>query len=870
MAAQTFTRFGSHQIIFNFILHKKTGTLLFQPYARKLFFDQGDLVFASSESPQEHFSNLLVLNGVLSEDQLREIKESLNKGESLGKKLKERNLASSKELAQALKQQITTIIERALSLKEGSCDIQDALPSKLPKLKIQTSALMLQSLVQLDSLDLDGVAESSSIEIAPAYEEVRSSFSFPAAYDDFFAILENGGQTSAYEFSQKLHWERPVIDRLMHVLNLLGMARYVEDAPAALERSPQLALPIDEDDDAFAPQEIALSPEARTDDMPPLTEPTDGEESPFDDQTLKGLTSPNDSPLQAAALAQGNMVNIEPDISAAPLTPEPEHAHDFSNLDLSEESEPSDSGEIAPNEIEQPLDDDEPETPPANLDSVSSPQAEEPASPEDPLSDEPRLLDEIDLDESQDELGLEERPNDQPLDDSRDELSLAESLEEQPLDDSRDELSLVESLEEQPLDDSRDELSLAESLEEQPLGDSQDELDLAESLEGQSLDDSQDELDLAESLEGQSLDDSQDELDLAEPLDDQESQEPPSDEDPEEEDPAATLPNKEIRNALAEAAMSADRGLDLDDTVRAEIDPSVFDEPGESRPTGPHAHTPASSTLDADRDPDDFTKQDEPVFDREKNRDVLLPDESEDPWPEPAQQRRSALVPLVIILLIVATAVLIYLKPWNDLLPEPVEPEQTASAPTPPASTMEVPGTESQAEASSPDPDEEQASTDPIAQADPQNPGGAAEPTTPAAEDANTPREAEEPRVDSKEDANARIPAAPETALETPTATLAFVSTMADDSLRIFHDRNARYSVAFLVACQPETMNNLLKRSGEEEVFAVPRTVNGKSCFLFSWGSFSSFQEASEARKQLPALFKSDTPWVVNLKKYLE
>jgi len=187
MLSQVFSDYGSHSIIFDFILNKKTGTLIFQPAGRKLFMEEGNLVFASSDNSKEHFSEILTEMGVLDAATLAEVKASLLRGESLGKKLKERNIASPKNLAQALKQQITNIVDLVVTSAKGECLIQEGpLPPKVPKLKIQVLALLIRSITgSRASGFLSTLPKDHLITKERNFDEVLGQLHYPSSYLEF-------------------------------------------------------------------------------------------------------------------------------------------------------------------------------------------------------------------------------------------------------------------------------------------------------------------------------------------------------------------------------------------------------------------------------------------------------------------------------------------------------------------------------------------------------------------------------------------------------------------------------------------------------------------------------------------------------------
>ena len=242
MIGQVFSDYGSHAIIFDFILNKKTGTLIFQPAGRKLFMENGNLVFASSDNSKEHFSEILTEMGVLDAGTLADVKASLRRGESLGKKLKERNIASPKHLAQALKQQITNIVDRVIHTRDGECLVsEDSLPPRVPKLKIQVLALLIRSVTVSEASDfLKALPQDHLISKQANFEDVLGRLNYPKSYIDFINYIRDHDKILATDITERFGWDRHFTDGLIYIFKLLDIISFQVMEPAAESEEPLL------------------------------------------------------------------------------------------------------------------------------------------------------------------------------------------------------------------------------------------------------------------------------------------------------------------------------------------------------------------------------------------------------------------------------------------------------------------------------------------------------------------------------------------------------------------------------------------------------------------------------------------------------
>lgn len=225
MTKRVFSGYGSHSIVVDFILSRKTGTLVFFPGGRKLFFDKGNLVFAGSEIGAEHFSEILVRNGVLSHESLHDIRAGLKKGESLGRILKNRGFATPRQLARALKQQISSIMAGVFDLDGGECQVlENILPERLPKLRIQTLTLVIQSITHSSTPEqIAAFSPEGSFHTTPNFEKVRAAFELPAIYHAFIDFVVHSETICSDTLTKEFAYHPLLIKRLLYFLYIMGM-----------------------------------------------------------------------------------------------------------------------------------------------------------------------------------------------------------------------------------------------------------------------------------------------------------------------------------------------------------------------------------------------------------------------------------------------------------------------------------------------------------------------------------------------------------------------------------------------------------------------------------------------------------------------
>ncbi len=123
----------------------ETGTLVFQsgPVAKYLYVEEGQIIFAASNAPEDKFTHILVEQGKLSNDQLTMAQEK--KGDrTIGKTLVDLGFLASTDLLDALVKQVYRVADSVLHWSEGSATFKpNVLPAGVAKLPISSPRFIL-------------------------------------------------------------------------------------------------------------------------------------------------------------------------------------------------------------------------------------------------------------------------------------------------------------------------------------------------------------------------------------------------------------------------------------------------------------------------------------------------------------------------------------------------------------------------------------------------------------------------------------------------------------------------------------------------------------------------------------------------------
>lgn len=131
----------------------ETGTLLLQnePAAKYLYFQGGQVIFAASNSPEDKFTQILLEEGKLKEEQL-DMAMQKKGGKTIAKTLTELGFISSQDLLNSLISQVYRVAGSVIQWNEGSASFKpDVLPQGVAKLPLSTQRLLLDLVMSVEN-----------------------------------------------------------------------------------------------------------------------------------------------------------------------------------------------------------------------------------------------------------------------------------------------------------------------------------------------------------------------------------------------------------------------------------------------------------------------------------------------------------------------------------------------------------------------------------------------------------------------------------------------------------------------------------------------------------------------------------------------
>ncbi|WP_316347116.1 DUF4388 domain-containing protein [Desulfuromonas acetoxidans] len=119
---------------------------------RQVFFQDGEIIFATSQRVEENLGEILCEIGKLERSQLSQVRSELGPGDSLSKVLVKKNLVAARDLWLATRQQVETIVYNLFSCEEGSCYFAagDLNRDDIVKLSMSTQNLIMEGLRRVD------------------------------------------------------------------------------------------------------------------------------------------------------------------------------------------------------------------------------------------------------------------------------------------------------------------------------------------------------------------------------------------------------------------------------------------------------------------------------------------------------------------------------------------------------------------------------------------------------------------------------------------------------------------------------------------------------------------------------------------------
>lgn len=213
--------------------HGATGSLKVEgpSYQKALYFRGGRVLFGSSNDPRDQLGAILIQTGKISPEQLEDVTAKVGPGNPLAKVLADTGYVSQRELSDAARAKVESILSDVIAYTAGSFEFEDGvLPKGAIDLKLSTERLVLASVRRLTDRNfvlrhLEGleVVLAPGADLAARLPELQpDAGGLPEQLDGKRSLKEAASLTRLDEFEAA---------KVACALLFLGL---VERAPAAI------------------------------------------------------------------------------------------------------------------------------------------------------------------------------------------------------------------------------------------------------------------------------------------------------------------------------------------------------------------------------------------------------------------------------------------------------------------------------------------------------------------------------------------------------------------------------------------------------------------------------------------------------------
>ncbi|MFA5701154.1 MAG: DUF4388 domain-containing protein, partial [Desulfuromonas sp.] len=145
---------GIPDVLSFFNMFRKTGILHLDlaDGLRRLFFKDGEIIFATSDRLEDDLGEVLCEMGKLERKDLRSVRSEISSAANLSQLLVKRQLVAARDLWLATRQQVESIVYALFAYDSGSCFFVPADPEQdnIVRLSMSTQNLIMEGLRRVD------------------------------------------------------------------------------------------------------------------------------------------------------------------------------------------------------------------------------------------------------------------------------------------------------------------------------------------------------------------------------------------------------------------------------------------------------------------------------------------------------------------------------------------------------------------------------------------------------------------------------------------------------------------------------------------------------------------------------------------------
>ena len=257
--------------------------LVFGRVEKALFFDAGELVFATSSDRQDGLGEVMLRAGALTQGQFEEASTLVETGQRFGSAIAEMGIYGVEEIISWVRRQIIQVITSVLDYPAGRYFFFSSLEKNVvPEIgaAVPLEKLLLEAVRKANDLPLNKLAEDADLRIELANDAQLHLKAVDLEERERKVLDKISQSTSAKEIVSQSGMQGPEASRALYALMLLGFVvgrtkevkevkeEAVKQEPAALKQETVAPVPLVTLKEKPVEAPVASIPEQRTEDFP--------------------------------------------------------------------------------------------------------------------------------------------------------------------------------------------------------------------------------------------------------------------------------------------------------------------------------------------------------------------------------------------------------------------------------------------------------------------------------------------------------------------------------------------------------------------------------------------------------------------------
>ncbi len=198
---------------------------------RKLFFEDGQIVYADSTADEDRFGEVLESAGKITSEQIEEAVENQQNGHKFGRTLVELGFIPPKELPEAVKLQVRHIVYNALHSESGSYSFENNTgEADIISLNLSTPELILEGLKKIRNprIILKGIGHMEGlVDINPHPETAMQEVKLSDFQQHIISLIN--GEIPVKELCNNLDKPAMTVCKNIFILVSLGILKKVPE-----------------------------------------------------------------------------------------------------------------------------------------------------------------------------------------------------------------------------------------------------------------------------------------------------------------------------------------------------------------------------------------------------------------------------------------------------------------------------------------------------------------------------------------------------------------------------------------------------------------------------------------------------------------